>query len=231
LKSVYVPVLWSVPALATLTALTACSGVRHSTREGASREARAVELVKVSATGIDTPYRIVSFSTWDVDLVDDLPAEAPPDVVDDMREEAAANGAEMLLLERYESDYRKAFYGVGAVPDELAAKEIPTCGHPGFQIAMDKARAAARSCGEALRQRRPQIRGAVVVAFEIDPRGDVLRAAPTPDSSRDSELQGCAIDAVHATPFGVPLQFTCQARLAVEVVGDQAPPPTPAPAP
>ena len=201
----------------SLGGMAACSGVRHATRDGLSREARAVELVKVQSTGMDTGYRMVSFSSWDVELVDDLPAEAPEGVVADMREEAAAQGAEVLLLERYESDYRKAFYGIGAVEDALAPKTAPVCGHPTFKISIEKARAAANECAAKLKRERPQVQGSVTVAFEIDPDGGVLRAAPTPDSSRDSALQACALEAVHQASWGIPLEFTCQARIAVDI--------------
>lgn len=218
------PRLVSVIVVAlSLSSLVACGGVRHASRDGLSREARAVELVEVSDAGPSEGQRIVSFSIWDVDLVDDLPAEAPADVVGDMREEAAAKGAEKLLLERYQSDYRKAFYGVGVVADPTAPKAAPVCGHPGFDVAINEARAQVRSCGDALRKRRPELRGTVVVAFEIDPHGGVLRAVPTPDSSRDSELQACVLEAVHTTPMGMPLDFTCQARLSVEVGEGAAP--------
>lgn len=204
----------------SLSLLVACGGVRHASRDGLSREARAVELVEVTSAGPSEGHRIVSFSIWDVDLVDDLPADPPKDVVADMREEAASKGAEQLLLERYESDYRKAFYGVGIVHDPTAPKVAPVCGHPAFELHLEEARGKVRACADALRKRRPELRGKVVVAFEIDYEGGVLRAVPTPDSSRDSELQACVLEAVHDTPMGVPLEFTCQARLSVEVAGD-----------
>jgi len=211
------PHVLSVTVLALSLSAGACGGVRHSTRDGLSREARAVELVEVARAGVEAGSRIVSFSMWDVDLVDDLPVDPPDDVVADMREEAASKGAERLLVERYESDYRKAFYGVGVVPDVAAPKVAPACTHPGFDVHLQEARDAVLACADAVRKSRPGVQGKVVVAFEIDPEGGVLRAVPTPDSSRDSELQACVLEAVHKTPMGVPLEFVCQGRLSVEV--------------
>lgn len=205
-------------ALAALAASSgACSSVRSSTRDGSSGLSRDAALVKVVTEGAEGPWHAVSFSAWDVDLVDDLPAKAPEDVINDMREEAADNGAEMLIVERYEDAYRKAFYGWGAVADQLAPKDPPVCGHPGFSASLEKAKEKARSCAAILRQKRPALMGSVDVVFEVDPEGNVLRAAPTPNSSRDSELQACVLEAVHESGWGIPLQFSCQARIAVDI--------------
>lgn len=205
-------------AAVSLSGLAACSGVHSATRPGASATARDPSLVEVRATGFDGAYRIVSFSTWDVDPSEPLPAEAPVGVIEDMRAEAAAQGAEMLIMERWEDPYRKAYYGIGAVKDALASREIPTCGQPTFDAAMTAARATAAACVRELRAHRPQMRGSVTVAFEVDPDGKTLRGAPTPESSRDSEFQACLVDAVYATAWGAPLQFSCQARIGVDSV-------------
>lgn len=201
--------------LLPVVSLLACSSVNTATREGATGTARDETLVKVVTTGAEGPYRIVSFSTWDVALVDDLPATAPDDILADMRSAAAQSGAEVLYVERYESEQRKAFYGVGAVPDASAPTAVSTCAHGGFAEQFQKADAKAQSCGRDVKLRRPQVQGKVDVAFEVDPAGGVLRAAPTPDSSRDSELQGCVLEAVHETDWGVPSGFTCQGRITV----------------
>jgi hypothetical protein len=205
-------------AAVSLSGLAACSGVHSATRPGASAAARDASLVEVRQTGFDGAYRIVSFSTWDVDPSETLPAEAPTGVVDDMRSEAAAQGAELLLVERWDDPYRKAYYGIGAIKDALASRDIPTCGQPTFDAAIAAARATAASCVREIRARRPQMRGSVTVAFEIDPDGKTLRAAPTPESSRDSEFQACVVEAVYATEWGAPLQFSCQARIGVDSV-------------
>lgn len=204
-------------ALALTSTTAACSSVHHATRAGKSGDPRDATLVKVVTEGYDGPVRYVSFSAWDVELGEDLPEKAPPEVLDDMRGEAADNGAELLIVERYEDDYRQAFYGWGAIPDELAPKNVPVCGHPGFDISLDRAKESARACVTALRARRPQLQGTVEVVFQIDGDGQVLRAAPTAASSRDSELQGCVLEALHQSGFGIPLELTCQARIGVDL--------------
>jgi len=198
-------------------AFSACADVKTATRDGASAAPRDEALVQIITTGSDGPYRIVSFSTWDVALVDDLPTQAPDEIVFDMRRAAAQSGAERLYLERYESPYRKAFYGVGAISDASAPAAVATCAHAGFAEKFKAADSRAQSCGRALKERRPQVQGKVDIVFEVDPAGGVLRAAATPDSTRDSELQACVTEAVHDTDWGVPTGFTCQGRIAVEI--------------
>lgn len=198
---------------------TACGGVRHATRSGQGPEPKDPSLVEVRTTGFDGPVCTVSFSTWDVDPADELPANAPSDVVDEMREEAARQGADMLLLERVEDAWRKLWLGLGVKKDEASTPEVPACAQPGFAAALEDAKARAVRCVQGVLYERAGLRGQVTVVFEVDPAGAVLRAAPTPDSSRDSQFQQCVVGAVHGTGFGEPVGFTCQGRVAVEIVG------------
>lgn len=209
-----------VSTLSSSLALFACSGVKHATRSEINPEAKDPSLVEVRTTGFDGPARTVSYSTWDVDPVDELPAEAPADVVESMREHAAQYGADMLLLERIEDAWRKVWLGLGKKKDELASGEVPVCGQPGFDKAHEDVKARAVRCVQQVLSERPALRGQVSVAFEVDPEGRVLRAAPTPDSSRDSAFQECVVGAVHGTSFGPPKDFTCQGRVTVEITGD-----------
>jgi hypothetical protein len=197
----------------------ACGGVRHASRPDLFPDAKDPSLVEVRTTGFDGPTRTVSYSTWDVDPNEELPAEAPAGVVEDMREEAANYGADMLLIERVEDDWRKVWLGLGVKKDELAPKEIPVCGQAGFDAAQEDAKRRAANCAQLILSERPQLRGLVSVVFEVDPEGRALRAAPTPDSSRDSEFQECVVGAVHTTTYGEPKGFSCQGRVTVEIAG------------
>lgn len=215
-------------SLCLALALTACGGVRHATRGGGA-SAKDVTLVEVRSTGFESPYQIVSFSTWDVDPNDELPATAPTDVIADMRAEAARRGAEMLLLERAEDAWRKVWLGLGIVRSqgESAGGPVPACTQAGFEAAVHDAKARAVTCAKRVLYERPAVRGAIEVLFEVDPHGEVLRAAATPASSRDTELQQCVLGAVHAAAFGEPAGFTCRGAVAVEITGPAGSPGVP----
>lgn len=206
-----------LPAL--LAGVVACGGVHHASRPDQTPAAKDLSLVEVRTTGFDGPTRVVSYSIWDIDPNDELPAQAPADVVAEMREHAAGFGAEMLLLDRIEDAWRKAWLGIGVVKDEAGKREVAPCVHAGFEAALADAKVRAGRCAKGILYERAALRGAIEVLFEVDPEGNVLRAAPTPDSSRDSELQQCVIGAVHTTTFGRPLGFTCQGRVAVAITG------------
>lgn len=206
-------------ALSLSLGAVACSSVHHATRPEAFPEAKEPSLVEVRTTGYEGAYKIVSYSTWDVDPADELPASAPDDVVDAMREEAAAYGADMLLLDRIEDAWRKVWLGLGVKKADTGDKAVPPCVQNGFDAAVADAKARAARCTKGLLYQRSALRGRVDVVFEVDPEGRVLRAAPTPDSSRDSSYQECVLQAVHATSFGTPIGFSCQGRVAVEIDG------------
>lgn len=212
LASLFAPLALSLPL-----ALAACSSVHHATRPEAFPDAKEPSLVEVRTTGYDGAYKVVSYSTWDVDPNDELPASAPDDVVDAMREEAAAYGADMLLLDRVEDAWRKVWLGLGVKKADSGDRTVPACVQKGFDAAVADARARAARCTKGILYGRPGLRGRVEAVFEIDPDGRVLRAAPTPDSSRDSSYQECVLQAVHATSFGTPIGFSCQGRVAVAI--------------
>lgn len=196
-------------------ALSACGGVRHATRSGTTPVPNDPTFVEVRTTGLDSPYTIVSWSAWEVALTDTLPDMAPSDIVTEMREEAARRGATMLLLDRVENAWRKVWLGLGVVrtAETTSSTTPPTCSHAGFAEALIDAMDRAETCGKRLKYERPQLAGDVHIVFEVDPFGQVLQAAATPDSSRDGQLQACALEAVHATPFGTPPTWSCQGHL------------------
>lgn len=211
-------------ALALALIAPACGGVQHATR-GSAPVAIDPTFVEVRTTGLDVAFDVVSWSAWDVAQTDTLPAAAPDDVVSEMRKEAARRGAQALLLERIEDPWRKAWLGLGVVrvPGRELPQEPPTpCAQPGFAEALLDAMARAQTCAKRLKYERPQLSGDVQVVFEVDPFGRVLRAAATPDSSRDGQLQACALGAVHATSFGEPSGWSCQATLMMGTPGTPA---------
>jgi len=211
-----------LPLFATLVAtsfgaLSACGGVKHATRGAIDTAPRDPTFVEVRTTGFDGPHEVVSYSTWDVDLTDALPAQLPAGVLSEMRDEAARQGAEMLLLDRIDDAYRKVWLGLGAKRSAKGASNaVPDCTQPGFAEALADAKARGERCVKRLLYERKALSGKVDVLFEVDPNGRVLSAAATPDSSRDGELQQCVVGAVHATAFGEPATFTCRGRVDVD---------------
>jgi hypothetical protein len=195
----------------------ACGGVRTATRPGAALPSRDATLVEVRTTGYEGAYDVVSFSSWDVDLNESLPETAPEDVLFSMRAAAATHGAELLLVERWEDPYRKAFYGVGAAKRDGEPSAVGQCTHAGFDAVMESVRSSARSCAKGIKARRPAIRGVVEAVFEVAPEGDTLRAAATPASSRDSELQACVIGTIYGANWGAPSGFTCKGTITVDL--------------
>jgi hypothetical protein len=202
---------------------SACGGVQHATRGSSSAQAIDPTFVEVRTTGLEGPYDVVSWSAWDVAQTDPLPAAAPEDVVAQMREEAARRGAQALLLERFEDPWRKLWLGLGVVraPERAGepAKPPTPCAQAGFAEALIDAKARAQTCIKRLQFERPQLAGDVQVVFEVDPFGKVLRAAATPDSSRDGQLQACVLGAVHATTFGEPTDWSCQGVVTAGTAG------------
>jgi hypothetical protein len=199
----------------------ACSGVRHATRGAEGLPARDVELVEVRTTGLDGAWRVINFASWDVALNEPLPTEAPEDVIISMREAASSHGARVLFVERWEDTYRQAFFGYGVEPVEGASFEglapVPPCAHASFKAALSEVSASARACVRDVRGRRPGLRGVVDALFEVDPFGGTLRAAASPDSSRDSELQACVIARIYATGWGAPEALTCRGAVRVDL--------------
>ncbi len=209
-------------ALALLAAsfgsLIACGGVKHATRGASNQAPRDPTFVEVRTTGFDGAHEVVSYSTWDVDLTETLPAKIPDGVMSEMRDEAARHGAEMLLLDRIDDAYRKVWLGLGAkrTAEGTSTNAVPECTQPGFAEALTDAKARGARCVKRLLYERPALSGKVEVLFEVDPNGRVLRAAATPDSSRDGQLQQCVVGAVHATAFGEPATFSCRGRVDVD---------------
>src|SRR5262245_8969057 len=115
--------------------VSACGGVRHAQRPDRPTDPKDPTLVEVRNTGYDGKAKVVSYSKGDVDPSDELPTEAPEGVVEDMREEAASFGADMLLLERIEGKWRKLWLGTGVKKDEAATSEVPMCTQKGFDAA------------------------------------------------------------------------------------------------
>lgn len=190
-------------------------------------------LVQVMERPPARPARRVSISVATLSRA--VPAPPAPDAHtrEAMRAQAGARGAQVLVLSRLDTPWRKAFYGVGYryLPpgaqadadddDERAAP--PPCGQPDAVEAINDARAEALRCMGEARRARPALEGRVEILFDVDAFGDVMRAAATPASSRDGALQRCALRAVFHQDYGRASAVVCRAALRVELGREEAP--------
>ena len=237
---------WAVTAaVASLGAVTA-GGCGPSVRTaglrdlpGGAGDAAALSptepfLVQVVERPPDRPARRVSVSVANLSRA--TPAPPTPDAAtrEAMRAQAGARGAQVLVLSRLDTPWRKAFYGVGyrylpagaGLGDEHGPP--PPCDQPAAEEAVDDARAEALRCMEEARGARPALAGWVEVVFDVDAFGDVMRAAATPASSRDGALQRCALRAVFHQDYGHPEAPVCRGTLRAELGAESVPPPSPA---
>lgn len=214
----------SLAAAAALVVVSACgTGVRTAHRGDLATNAGDPALVQVIDGSPDGELRLVSLSTWSVHVSDELPPSPPEAAVEAMRVGAAGVGATRLYLERVDSPHRKAFYGLGVVPAAGASAEPAACDHADYAEALADATGSADRCVAALRVERPALRGEITVVFQVDPEGEVMRAAATPDSTRDGQAQLCAVRAVHDSDFGSPSALTCAGALMVSFGDPGAP--------
>jgi len=206
-----------VASLLAGLALVACGGGVQTADRGAALPANDPVLVQVIEGSPDGPVRLVSVSIWEIHPRDPLPERLGASALETMRAAAAARGATRLYLEREDTPYRRAFFGLGVTPPTTAGEGIGSgpCAHEGFEQGMARARRDTLRCLERLRAERPALQGEVGVVFRVDPYGRVMRAAATPISSRDQQVRACAIGAVHEARFGEPPALVCEGRLEV----------------
>jgi len=180
-------------------------------------------LVQVMEHPPTRPARRVSVSVATLSRA--VPAPPAPDAAtrEAMRAQAGARGAQVLVLSRLDTPWRKAFYGVGyrylpvgAGPGDESAPP-PPCDGPAAVVAVNEARAEALACMREAQRARPALAGRVEIVFDVDPFGDVMRGAATPASSRDGVLQRCALRAVFQQDYGRPRAPVCRGALRVEL--------------
>jgi hypothetical protein len=201
------------PAIAI--AVLGCGGFRTAAGPGASdRTPVDPAVVRVADAWPEGPVRRVSLAVVAQDPVEPLPPSPPEDRVDEMRDHAARQGAEVLVVEPVDLRWRKAFYGWGVVS---SAEEVPVpeCAHEEAVEELADVRRDAERCLAQVRARRPDVQGRVEVLFQVDAFGDVYAAAATPESSRDTELQQCVLEPVVRGSFGDHGELLCRMSLAV----------------
>jgi hypothetical protein len=196
---------------------TACGGVKTATRSDSGHVPVESFLVELVDSMPAEPISIQSLSVLEVNAQDAFPDAPEEGTVERMRRAAAGQGAQILMIERVVTPTRHAYYGFGLRREAggISPRAIVECGHGAVAKAMETARKEASTCLAALREARPGASGVVKLIFQVDAFGDVYRVAASPDSSRDSEAQQCALQAVSARDFGDHEDFLC--RLDLEV--------------
>lgn len=200
-----------------VAAAAGCAGVKTATRAEPNHtpvESFLVELVDAMPA---EPISIQSLSVLDVNVQDPFPEAPEEGTVERMRRAAAGQGAQVLVIERVVTPTRHAYYGFGLRREAggISPRAIVECSHGAVAKALETAQKEASACLAAMRDVRPGASGVVKLIFQVDAFGEVYRVAAAPDSSRDSEAQQCALNAVSARDFGDHEDFLC--RLDMEV--------------
>ena len=193
------------------TLLWGCGGVETAGSGGPALEPFLVEVTDSMPTG---DLRLVSVSSLGFQPDGSGPHRPGAADVATMRAAAAAHGAELLVLETVDNPWRHAFYGFGYVRAAAdTAGELPGCVHPEAIEARDAAAATASRCLRRRAAARPGLAGRLTVLFQVDAHGDIYRAGATPDSSRDTQVQRCAMQAIYDHDYGAHRQLLCALRL------------------
>ena len=203
--------VWAVVALA----LTGCgAGLQSATFGAAAPKPNDPYLVAVVDAEPKGAFEVVTLSVAERRLQKALPARLDDDAVLEMRKAAAARGATVLLVERLDTPWRKAFYGQGMRPAKVPRKPLPACTH---ETALAEARDVANTVQRCLageKRKRPALKGGMTILFEVDPFGRERRALPSPDSSRDSLVRRCGLKAVQRAEFGTHAGVGCRLNVS-----------------
>jgi hypothetical protein len=195
--------------LGVVLACAACGVSVESTHRGAYHTPVEPYLVGVTESAPPRPFKVITASVHRLDMRSEALPSAPDAVIDAMKRYAASRGAKMRRV-----------YGWGLVwvdEAEAAAAAPGECKHFGFAAGLNQAQAEAQACLARLKGERPGLAGAVEILFEVDAWGSVRQAAPSPASSRDTQVHGCAMLAVHRASYGLPEGLWCRGKLSTQV--------------
>jgi len=208
--------LAALALVATLAAAApGCGASVESAHRNESFAPVKTYLVGVTEAKPTRPFKVISVSVDKHDTRRSAPGSVSDSVLEAMKAYAGQRGAKMLWVERSMNRWQRRFYGWGLVwvdsPDKATTTEA--CKHFGFTSALKQAEAATQRCFDRLKQSRPKLMGEVEILFEVDPWGGVRQAAPSPSSSRDTQVHGCAMVAVYRQNYGAPTGFWCRGTL------------------
>ena len=211
-------------AVVAAAALGSCGpGVSSAVRGSAPLDPTEPFLVQVLDEPPARAAETVSLSAVVMKPGKPLPEAPDPGEVEAMRRVAADRGANALLIERLDTHWRRAFYGVGLryLPDGKAAPELGTCTQPEAAEGLARAERRALRCLAELRKERPALTGRAALVFEVDALGGVRREAAPPEASRDTLVQGCVLEAVLREDFGAPRGFGCRLAIGLDLQGGE----------
>ena len=145
--------------------------------------------------------------------------EIPPEMLEAMRGHAAQRGAQSLLVERVETPWRKAFYGIGLVRHAEAEPlhVVPPCRGAAFESHLDAVSTRVGRCLRDLKKARPALRGEAAVRMLVDGDGGVYSAGVSPGSSRDGAVRSCLLSETWKGRFGPSSDLLCGAEFAADL--------------
>ena len=203
---------------ASLLMVSGCATVEVASVGSIVPEPEPSYLVQVLTEPPDEAYLLVIARTA-VDPLDKRPvSEALGEArLEELRTIAARHGAERLLLEETRVRGERWVYALGISTSRSSHLNLrpPAC--EGLHLTEAKALAARRAshCLKDLATRRRTLRASAQVRFRVDPFGDLMMAAALPDSSRDSQVQACVIEALESVSYPRPPSLICEGTLHI----------------
>ena len=197
----------------SLASVTGCASMEVAAVGSVVPEPEHSYLVQVLTQPPEEAYLLV-IGRVALDPLDKRPLEEAlgEDRLTALRSMAAARGAERLLLEESWVRGKRWAYGLGistSLSSHLSLKP-PRC--EGLGVTEAKARVARKSslCLKELALRRKTLRATAHVRFRVDPFGDLMMAAALPESSRDSQVQACVLEALEDVTYPRPPSLVCE---------------------
>lgn len=139
------------------------------------------------------------------------------DQLDKLRTIAAQYGAERLALEESRTRGKRWVYGLGISKTRSSHLSLkpPIC--EGLGQTEAKARVARRAslCLKDLARARRTLQAEAHIRFRVDPFGDLMLAVALPESSRDSQVHACVIEALEDVPYPRPPSLVCEDTMKV----------------
>ena len=178
---------------------------------------RPAFLVEVKLETPALPTVPVSQSVVAVDPGAPLPAMPANSLLDPMREEAAKRGANFLLVERFDTRWRRVYYGTGLKLSERPKGPVKACKQADAVEIRDRVVAKAGRCLQELSRTRPSLRARIDATLLIDAFGGLKKIVHRSGSSVDGQVRGCLLKPAAKASYGRSGGYTCELSVQLEM--------------
>jgi hypothetical protein len=201
--------------------LAACAPSLQTTPLVGPPVTKAPAVVEVLEAPPERATAVVGLGVAELDTEGPRPQSPSAELVASFRGAAAERGADVVVIELMETRWRRAYYSTMLrylAPGESSSDGPRACDHPDTVAALEAARQEAAACLGKAKKDRPGLFGKVTIRFEVDAFGGIRRAAPTPDSTRDTQVQMCILEPLFTgKTYGPAKPFSCRSEVTVEV--------------